>query len=178
MVNAFLKPWPIKGPDFINRHRVMTRINAVFPGRLLGVGNPEPGSSLAFCRAFSPVPELAKLNRAPHVGRGWAAFVAATEDAGQGVLSEACRSVVGDVIATWDGTDPQMGTQWRDDVVAILPPRDRPGAAFALTCALASYRVDQPLIDAVRAVHPSDAALVSIAAWASGHAVRRIAAWL
>jgi hypothetical protein len=178
MVNVFLKPWPIKVPHFINRRSFMTRVNAVFPGRLIGVGNLEPGTSLAFCRAFSPVPELAKLDRAPDVGAGWAAFAAAAEDVCPDVLPAACQSAVGDVIATWDGTDPQLGTRWRDDAVADLAPRDRPVAAFALTCAFASYRVDQPLVDAVHAIHPSDAALVSVAAWASGRAVRRIATWL
>lgn len=178
MVNTFLKPWPVKVPDFINRRGMMTRINGVFPGRLLGVGNLRPGASLAFCGPSSPAAELAKLDRAPDVGRGWGAFVAAAEDAGSAVLSQECRSVIGEVIATWDGSDPPLGRGWRDAAVAVLSPGYRPAAAFALTCAVASYRVDRQLVNAVRASHPSDTAVVSIAAWASGRAVRRIAAWL
>lgn len=178
MVSAFLKPWPVKIPAFINRRGVMTRINAVFPGRLLGVGNLKPGASLAFCGETSLVAELAKLNRAPYVGRAWGAFVAAAEDGGRATLSDTCRSVVGDAIARWDGTDPPLAAGWRDGVVTALPVDDRPLTAFALTCALAPYRVDRALVDAVRSIHRSDAAVVAIAAWASGRAARRIAMWL
>lgn len=178
MVSTFLKPWPIKVPAFLNRRGLMTRINAVFPGRLLGVRNLEPGTSLAFCGEASPVAELAKLNRAPEVGRAWGAFIVAAENGGVATLSDACRSVVGDAIGRWDGADPPLGKLWREEIGSALPPAERPLAAFALTCGLAPYRVDDALVGAVRAIRPSDAAVVSIAAWASGRAVRRIASWL
>lgn len=178
MVNAFLKPWPVTLPSFVSRRGVMTRINAIFPGRLLGVPSLEPGASLRFCRQTRSAPELAKLDPAPDVARGWGTLVASAEDAGSAVLSAACRSAVGQVIAAWDGADPRLDPAWRDDVVSSLPPPEQPAAAFALTCALASYRIDRRLVASVRVAHPADSEVVSIAAWASARATRRIAAWL
>jgi AhpD family alkylhydroperoxidase len=178
MVNAFLKPWPVKLPEFVNRRGMMTRVNGVFPGRQLGVASLEPGASLRFCRETCRPPELAKLDPAPYVARGWGALAASAEAAGCAVLSAESRSAVGEVITAWDGADPGLDRAWRDDAVASLAPDEQPAAAFALTCALASYRVDRRLVESVRAAHPSDTAVVSIAAWASARAARRIAAWL
>jgi AhpD family alkylhydroperoxidase len=178
MASAFLKPWPVKLPAFVSRRGLMTRVNGIFPGRMLGVAGLQPGASLRFCPEAPRPPELARLDPAPDVARGWAALAASAEAAGSAVLSAGCRSAVGEVIAAWDGADPGLALGWRDDAVASLPPDERPAAAFALTCALASYRVDDRLVASVRAAHPSDAAVVSIAAWASARAARRIAAWL
>ena len=119
-----------------------------------------------------------RLDPAPDVARGWAALAASSEAAGSAVLSAGCRSAAGEVIAAWDGADPGLDPAWRRDAVAPLPPDEQPAAAFALTCALASYRVDRALVESVRATHPSDTAVVSIAAWASARATRRIATWL
>ena len=178
MVNAFLKPWPVKLPEFVSRRGMMTRVNGIFPGRLLGVASLEPGASLRFCRETCRPPELAKLDPAPDVARGWGALAASAEAAGCAVLSAESRSAVGEVITAWDGADPGLDRAWRDDAVASLALDEQPAAAFALTCALASYRVDRRLVESVRAAHPSDTAVVSIAAWASARATRRIAAWL
>jgi AhpD family alkylhydroperoxidase len=178
MVNTFLKPWPVKVPAFVNRRAFMTRVNGVFPGRLLGVANLESGSSLGFCAEKSDVPELAKLAPSHAVAGGWGALVAAAERAGAAVLSEECRSALADVIDAWDGSDPGLGLAWRDAAVVQLPATERPAAALALTSALASYRVDRRLVDAVRVTYPTDAAVVAMAAWASVRATRRIASWV
>lgn len=177
MVSAFLKPSPFTMPSSISRRPFMTRVMAVFPGRILGVPNLQPGASLQFCPSSPPVPELAKLDRAPEVAAAWAALVAAAEAAGAAVLSTACREVVAEAITGWDGSDPGLGSAWIQDTVAPLPEREHPAARFALVCALASYRVDRGVVDAVRPTHPTDADLVSVAAWASTRAALRIATW-
>jgi len=177
MVNAFLR-WPITPPSFVGRRGIMTRVNAVMFGRTLAVPNLEPGASLRFCQAGRPEPELAKLGAAPAVAQACAAFVAAAEDAGAAVLSEAARTAVGEKIRAWDGSDPGLGSAWTHDAVVTLPEAERAAATFALTCAMAAYRVDDRLIATVRTTHPTDRELISIAAWASARAARRIASWL
>jgi hypothetical protein len=156
----------------------MTRVNAVFFGRFLGVPNLKPGASLRLCAAAPSVPELAKLDRAPAVAQAWAALLAATEDAGAAVLSEAARVRIGERIAAWDGSDPGLGSTWMREAASPLRENERAAAEFALTCALAAYRVDDALTAKVRKTNPTDRELVSIAAWASSRATRRIASWL
>jgi hypothetical protein len=123
------------------------------------------------------VPELAKLDGAPAVAQAWAALVAAADDAGAAVLSESARTLIAERISIWDGSDPGLGSTWTHDVVAALREEDRAAATFALTCALAAYRVDGKLIDEVRKTNPTDRELISMA-WASVRATRRIASWL
>jgi AhpD family alkylhydroperoxidase len=178
MVNAFLKPWPIVLPSFISRRGIMTRVNAVFPGRSLGAPNLEPGSSLQFCQKARRVPELAKLDEKPEVADGWAALVAAADDAGAAVLPAPVRTLIGEEIGAWDGSDPGLGSGRIHDAVRELREEERAAATFALTCAFAAYRVDDRLVTQVRIAYPTDRELVSIAAWASARATCRIASWL
>jgi AhpD family alkylhydroperoxidase len=178
MVNTFLKPWPVTVPAVISRRPVMTRVNALFPGRLLGVQNLAPGASLRFCAVSRTVPELAKLDPAPAAARGWGALVATAEDVGSAVLSARTRAVVGEVIDAWDGSDPGLGWEWAHAPVSPLSQDEQASATLALTCALAAYRVDRKLVESVRRTHPADAQLVAIAAWASARATRRIASWI
>ncbi|HUP86438.1 MAG TPA: carboxymuconolactone decarboxylase family protein [Acidimicrobiales bacterium] len=178
LVSAFLKPSPFTMPEWIARRPFMTRVMGVFPGRILGVPNLQPGASLRFCPSSAPVPELAKLDKAPEVAAAWSALVAAAEAAGTAVLSGTCREVVAEAITGWDGSNAALGTGWIDETVGPLPEGERPAARFALLCALASYRIDNGVVDAVRPTHPTDADLVSVAAWASSRAALRIATWI
>ncbi len=178
MVNAFLKPWPIGVPGVVNRRPFMTRVNGVFPGRRLGVGQLAPGASLVYCGASPSIPVFTRLFGASEVARAWEAFGAVTDEAGAEYLSPESRSAVVTAVGSWDGTDPPLGRTWLDPVTVVVAPSERATTAFAVTCALASYRVDQSLTDAVRAEGATDAALVSIAAWSSAQAVRYIAASL
>lgn len=178
MVSAFLKPSPVKMPSVIDRRPFLTRVLAVTAGRLLAAGNLEPGASLQFCEHAPSVAGLAKLEPAPEVAAGLAALIAAAETAGAAVLSEPCRKVVADTIDKWDGADPGLGSAWVQQSARSLPEPEQPAATFALLCAIAPYRVDRGVVDAVRPSHPTDSDLVAIAAWASVRATRQIASWL
>jgi AhpD family alkylhydroperoxidase len=169
MVSTFLKPWPIPLPTFVSRRPFITRVNALFPGRLLGAPNLEPGDSLRFVKEAPLPPELRKLQAAPEVAVAWGALCVAAEQCGERTLSTHVRTAVGELVDAWDGTDPGLG--WR-------APDEGPGARFALTVALAAYKVDDALVATTRRSHPTDAELVSVAAWASMRATRRIASWL
>jgi len=178
MVNAFLKPWPFALPSFIKRRGFMTRVNAVFPGYWLGVPTLKPGLSLKFCQKTRSVPELARLEGRPAVAQAWSALVGAADDAGAAVLSGAARASIAEKIRAWDGSDPGLGSEWTRDVAGALKQEERAAATFALTCALAAYRIDGRLVAEVRKTKPTDTELVSIAAWASVQATCRIASWL
>ncbi len=52
------------------------------------------------------------------------------------------------------------------------------GLQQALLTALASYQIDEQVIEAFRAYYATDAQLVGAVAWASGAAARRISSWL
>jgi AhpD family alkylhydroperoxidase len=178
MVSAFLKPAPATVPSFIDRCGFMTRVLGRFPGRLLSTANLEPGASLQFCSWAPSVSAPASLEEAPEVAAAWSALIAAAQNAGEAVLSERTRAVISDTIESWSGADPGLGSGWARRAVASLPKEEHAPATFALVCALAPYRVERRLVDAVRTVHPTDADLVAIASWASVRATVRIAAWM
>ena len=161
MVSAFLTRYPA-GNEPVDGSGALVR-------SAIGIKNPEPGASLRFVAEAALPSELVKLEPAPEVARAWAALCDVAERCGERTLTTRVRTAVGDHIASWDGTDPDLG--WR-------APDEGPGARFALTVALAAYRVDDRLIEETRATHPTEAELVSIAAWASARAARRIASWL
>jgi hypothetical protein len=156
----------------------MTRVNGVLPGRLLAVANLKAGSSLQFCQTARRLPELAKLEGAPAVGQAWAALAAAADDAGAEFLSAETRALVVEELTAWDGSDPGLVSKWVPDRIAALHEEECAIATFALTCALAPYRVSGEMLAEVRKTTPTDTALISVAAWASARAARRIASWL
>jgi hypothetical protein len=49
---------------------------------------------------------------------------------------------------------------------------------LALVIALASYQVDEGLVDDFRGTAPDDRTLVELASWASMAAARRVSTWL
>ncbi|MEX0874548.1 MAG: hypothetical protein WD646_00075 [Actinomycetota bacterium] len=161
MVSAFLTPTA--------SGTIPTPETAAMIRDAIGVRNLEPGASLRFVKDAPLPPELVKLNAASEVAAAWGALCAAAERCGENTLTTRVRTSVGERIDKWDGTDPRLG--WN-------APDEGPGARFALTVALAAYRVDDELVATTRNSHPTDIELVSIAAWSSMRAVRRIATWL
>lgn len=174
MVSAFLKPSPFTMPSSIARRPFMTRVMAVFPGRILGVPNLQPGASLRFCPSSPPVPELAKLDQAPEV-----AGCAGRRCRGCG----RCRALCGLSRGRGRG-DRRLGRLGSGAGIGLDQRHGRPAARRRASggqiCArlLASYRVDRGVVDALRHTHPTDADLVSVAAWASTRAALRIATWI
>ena len=83
-----------------------------------------------------------------------------------------------DHVESWNGDDPGMSRQWVEDAVANLPDEEKASGRLALLAALASYQVDDGLIDQFRQHFPSDEQLISTASWASYVAARRVAGWL
>jgi hypothetical protein len=83
-------------------------------------------------------------------------------------------------VEVWRGDDPGMSRHWAEGAVKELPPQQRPQARLALLAALASYQVDDQVLDDARPCPgpDGDRALITTAAWASFTATRRIGTWL
>jgi hypothetical protein len=65
-----------------------------------------------------------------------------------------------------------------DAPVATLPVPEQPAGRLALTIAMASYQVDDGMIEEYRRTTPDDVTLLELASWASLAAARRVSTWL
>lgn len=88
------------------------------------------------------------------------------------------RSFVQDRIARWHGGAPELSRGWVEDEIAPLPRSLKPAGRLALLAALASYQVDEQVVEAFRQNDASDRALINITGWASYMAALRIGGWL
>jgi AhpD family alkylhydroperoxidase len=177
MVNVFLRdsPFPSHVPE-----SAKPKARRVLGGvlRPLAVGGPRPGDSLDLLPA-APLPdELDWAFANPIVADAFARAYAATEAAGARSVPRSVRDLVSDRLSTWDGQAPGISRSWVADAVAGLPEADQPSGRLAMVIALASYQVDDGLVDAFRSTTPGDDTLVELAAWASMTAARRASTWL
>jgi hypothetical protein len=106
------------------------------------------------------------------IARSFAAF----EAAGAQSLSTEVRDLVRSTLDGWRGEDAGLSRDWCEELVAELPEPDRSAGRLALLTALASYQVDEEVVQGFRRHRPDDAALVSAVAWAGFAAARRIGA--
>ncbi|NJP33642.1 carboxymuconolactone decarboxylase family protein [Micromonospora thermarum] len=104
------------------------------------------------------------------VARSYAAF----EAAGERALTPAVRDLLLRRLDDWRGEETGVSRQWCEDLVADLPAADRAAGRLALLTALASYQVDEEVVDEFRTHHPDDRSLVEAAGWASFVAARRV----
>jgi hypothetical protein len=137
-------------------------------------GDFRPGAALDLLPDQPLPPDTGWAAGSPVVAGAVARAAAAFETAGRESLTEPVREVVRARLAAWRGEEPGISRGWLDEAVASLPARDRPTARFVLLTALASYQVDDTVVDGFRGVAPDDAALVGAAAWASFAAARRV----
>jgi hypothetical protein len=176
MVNVFLRdsPFPSHVPE-----SAKPRARRVLGGVLRpSTTGPRPGDSLDLLPAV-PLPddlEWAQTNTV--VADAFARGFAAIEAAGARSVPRSVRDLVHSRLSTWDGQAPGISRSWVDDAVAGLPEADRSAGRLAMVIALASYQVDEGLVDAFRRTAPGDGTLVDLAAWVSITAARRISTWL
>jgi AhpD family alkylhydroperoxidase len=176
MVNVFLResPFPSHVPE-----NAKPKARKVLGGVLRPPARgARPGDSLDLLPPASVPEDLDWARGNPVVTDAFARAYAATEVAGIRSIPAGVRRVVHNRLSTWDGRSPGISRSWLDELVAPLPPAERPAGRLALAIALASYQVDEGLVDAYRQTAPKDSALVELAAWASMAAARRISTWL
>ncbi len=136
-----------------------------------------PGASLGWLAPADLPADLSWARPRPEIAAGFASLAAATETAAGGLLGEGAAAVR-ERIAAWRGEDPPLAGGWVEDATAGLPAEHRAAANLALLVALAPYRVGPAEVAAFRAGRSSDRALVTVVAWASFTAARRITTWL
>ncbi|HEX6358911.1 carboxymuconolactone decarboxylase family protein [Actinophytocola sp.] len=177
VVNVFLRdsPFPAHVPE-----SAKPRARKVLGGvlRPSTTGGPQPGDSLDL---LSPAPlpdDVAWAHRNKIVADAFARAYAAIEAAGARSVPGAVRALVRGRLSVWDGRPPGISRAWVNDPVATLPPEDQPAGRLALTIAMASYQVDEDMVNAFRQSAPDDGTLVELASWASMAAARRISTWL
>jgi len=109
-------------------------------------------------------------------GRAAVAFDAV----GRQALPDTVRQLVATRLSAWRGEDVGLSRGWVDNAIETLPVADRPVGRLALLTALASYQVDDQVLEDAR-MDPGragDAKLIAAASWASFAAARRIGSWL
>ncbi|MDM4719260.1 carboxymuconolactone decarboxylase family protein [Micromonospora sp. WMMA1363] len=177
MVNVFLDASPMP---------------AVLPGRLRGGARrllgvllrpaarraAAPGDALDLLPTAPLPPDLGWATGTPTVAAAFARASATVDELADAVVPTPVRDLVGERIAAWDGSPPGLSRAWAADAVAALPPGHRATARLALLTAMASYQVDDAVVDDHRRRAPGDADLVAVTAWASLTAARQLGARL
>ncbi|WP_424530116.1 carboxymuconolactone decarboxylase family protein [Sphaerisporangium viridialbum] len=177
MVNVFLgdSPLPPEVPDRA-RGGLMRLFGLIMrpAARRLGM----PGASLDLLPA-APLPgDLSWADGTPHLAEAFAQAAAAIDAVGRRSVPAPVREMVTAELAVWNGEPPGLGRAWVTGAVSGLPPAQRPAGRLALLTAIASYQVDQTVIEEFRAGTPGDRALVELTSWASMAAARRAGSWI
>lgn len=175
MVNVFLNDLPMPsiapaaaiGPVM----RVLTRLMRSAE-RNVGA----PGESLRLLPGVPLPADMPWAEGNPSIAGAYARFAASIEGASQESVPPSVRDLVLSEVAVWDGRPKGPSRAWVGKATAALPEKDRPAGQLALLTAIASYQVDQGVIDEFRAAQPADEALVALTAWASLAASRQIGA--
>jgi alkylhydroperoxidase family enzyme len=177
MVNIFLgeRPMPPKAPAVALG--VVRRV-LVWLIKLAEARGPQPGASLDLL-PDAPLPvDLRWAAGNPAIAGAYARGAAAIEAAGRRSVPDEVRELVLTRLSTWDGRPIGPSRAWVEEAVSVLPAEVRAAGRLALLTALASYQIDQGLLDRFRAEHPDDRALIDLTSWASLAAARRIGSWM
>jgi AhpD family alkylhydroperoxidase len=146
--------------------------------RVVGV-DARPGQSLELLPDHAPHAAFAWASGNPHVSDALAKFNGAIEAQARRAMPEEVMRIVGEAVGRWDGSDPELASAWLDDGQRMLQdPGHAPTLRLAMLTAMAPHRVNATLVDQARRQGCGDRELVSIVAWASLQAARRIASWL
>lgn len=180
MVNVFLDPSPI--PVDTGTGRLKNGALRLFGGMMRGRLRRQDVTAGRFLLELEPgatlpdefhwaVPNVA-------VAGSLARFAAVAEAAGREAVHPEVRALVEEVVGRWDGSAPGLSRGWVERPVAGLGEAQRPAARLALLTALAAYQVDESVVATFRTATPGDRELVSLTAWASYVATKRISSWL
>lgn len=174
MVNVFLQDSPFP-PGLPAGARPRVRRVAAFLMRMLARHPRRPGESLALLAPAPLPPDLSWAAGQAAVAEAFARATAAIDAAGEQVVPDRVRLLVTDRLDAWDGRPPGISSRaWLDEATGSLPEPERAAGRLSLVTAFASYQATEALVDDFRRRHPSDGAVIELAAWASLAAARRI----
>lgn len=177
MVNIFLGELPLP-PGSPPLSLVVVRRVLVWLMKSAERRGPRPGTSLDLL-PDGPLPDDMAWARGHDAIAGAFARVAATiEEAGRRSVPEPARELVLAHVNRWDGRPMGISRAWVEEAVADLPEGQRGAGRLALLTALASYQVDQSVVDRFRAERPDDRSLIDLTSWSSLTAARRVGGWM
>jgi AhpD family alkylhydroperoxidase len=136
------------------------------------------GASLSFVPEAALPSEYAWAALSSTISRALAGWVTVMEQVGAEMLTPRVREFVTDFLHDWQGETLPLSRAWVNRAVARLPEADHAVGRLALLAAVAPHQIDAAIIQALRTEPGTDARLVSIVAWASFQAARRILSWL
>lgn len=177
MVNIFLGEVPLP-PHTPATALVVVRRVLVWLIKSAARRGPRPGTSLDLLPE-APLPaDLGWASGHAEIAGAYARAAAAIERGGARSVPAQVRELVLAHLSRWDGRPIGPSRAWVEDAVAALPEDHRPAGRLALLTALASYQVDQPVVDRFREGNPDDRALIELTAWASFTAARHVGGWM
>lgn len=148
-------------------------------GRRIVAVDADPGQSLELLPDYAPPSAFAWAAGNEHVSAALAKFSGAIEEQARRSMPEEVIRITGEAVSRWDGADPELASAWLDAGHGLLHDQAHaPTLRLAMLTAMAPHRVGAPLVDQVKRQGCGDGELVSIVAWASLQAARRIASWL
>lgn len=179
MVNVFLDKSPLFLPSGLGGLRgIMSKVfDSVIAKRIMHL-TPSQGESLKFLPKSNLPEDLSWAASNPAVAKAFAGFASLIEDVGQKMVPKDVRDVVRQRVQQWKGEDPGLSRTWLEKAVHPLSDSIRPAGRLALLTALASYQVDENIIQEFRQHSPGDDQLVGVTAWAGFTAARKIGTWL
>ena len=146
--------------------------------RSTAVGALAPGAALGLLPE-APVPaDLGWAAGGQVIGDAFARVIAVVEAAGARAMDDRVRDLVTSELAGWSGQPAGLGRSWVDGALSGLAPAGRPAGRLALLIAFAPHQVGPSDIEEFRRGQRSDEDLISLAAWASLAAARRVGSWL
>ncbi|MGE0283484.1 MAG: hypothetical protein AB7P20_23115 [Rhizobiaceae bacterium] len=180
MVNIFLdrSPLPIE-PRSATAKNILGRIfGSVLGARIVNV-DVAPGESLRLLPDANLPTEFSWALPAPAIAGALARFNHAIEVAGVRALPESVRKLVCAHVSEWNGDHAPASRNWADRAVEdLVDRREQMMARLALLAAIGSFQVSDSDIVRVREHRTSDAELLTVAAWGSLQAARRLAGWI
>lgn len=178
MVNVFCEDSPFPIPDALERFDGLVRRVAGPRMRSAIHRTGEPGGSLDLVPTAEPGAAVEWAESNHPVARAFAGFATTAEERVGERFSSAALDVVRRRIDRWDGDDPDMGGEELSVQGESLSEAEQVTAELALTTALASYRVDDDLVERFQSHYPGDEPLVELTCWASLTSALRIGTWL
>ncbi|WP_367138214.1 carboxymuconolactone decarboxylase family protein [Saccharothrix sp. HUAS TT1] len=177
MVNIFLGELPLP-PGAPAASMTVVRRVLVWLIKSAERRGPLPGTSFDLL-PDAPLPEDMRWAEGhPAIAGAYARGAATIEGAGRRTVPAEVRQLVLEHLERWDGRPPGISRGWVEESIAVLPEGQRDAGRLALLTALASYQIDQPVLDRYRAGQPDDRSLIDLTSWSSLAAARRVGSWM
>jgi AhpD family alkylhydroperoxidase len=142
---------------------------------------PAPGAAIGLLPA-APLPaEFSWAGTEPTIAEALARSAATIDAAGKRAVPAQVRELVLSMLDGWSGAPPDLSGAWADTAVAGLAEADQAAARLALLTALSPHQVRPADVRDYRhsgGDAATDEQLISLTAWASMAAARKVGSWL